>query len=108
AAALAGCGARPVGAVGLLFDERGAERKVDAPLDGRALIVAQVDRARQLDECRVEAAGCLVLADSILDVPEGRVDLLERGDLGGESARRPAHLGERCAEGRAAGALQGL
>src|SRR6185437_7987314 len=82
-AALAGrrLGADPVGAIGLFLDQLRAEREVDAPLDGRPLVIAQVDRSGQLDEGRIEALGGLVLADAILDVPERRIDLLERGDL---------------------------
>ena len=49
-----------------------------------ALNTANVDRARQLDECSVEAACGLMLADAILDVPERRVDVFESGEFGRE------------------------
>src|SRR3981081_2478873 len=55
--------------VRLLFDEARTELYVDALLDGRALVVAHVHRARQLDEIPIEALFGLLVADAILDVP---------------------------------------
>src|SRR5207253_747176 len=68
--------------VRLLFDEARTELYVDALLDGRALVVAHVHRARQLDEIPIEALFGLLVADAILDVPQPLVDLLQRALIG--------------------------
>src|SRR5439155_21260950 len=60
--------------VGLFFDQAGAERAVDAPLEIGAAIVGPIDRAGQLDETRAEVVPPLALADVVLDLPEFLVD----------------------------------
>src|SRR3954470_15240337 len=67
----------------LLFDQRRAELEVDRALDRRALIVADVDRARELDELGVERFGFFFQADVVFDVPQRFVDAFEPGALGG-------------------------
>ena len=52
-----------IGRVGLLLDDRRVQLQVDALLDSGALIVAQVDRARQFDEAGIKALLRLVPAD---------------------------------------------
>src|SRR4051812_13995713 len=51
--------------VGLLLDDPRPELHIDALLDGRALVVLDVHRARQLDESRVERLRALLVANVI-------------------------------------------
>src|SRR5690348_3427645 len=67
--------------VRFFLDQRRAELLVDRALDLGALVVADVDRARELDELRVEGLGFLLEANAVLDVPERFVDASERGAL---------------------------
>src|SRR4051794_10287132 len=68
-----------ISSVRLLFDEARPERDVDALLGGGALIVLDVDRTRELDELRVEAALAFLVTDAVFDVPQPLVDGGERG-----------------------------
>src|SRR5580658_7272419 len=70
--------------VGFLFDDGGVELAVDAMLDRRALVVADIDRAGKLDERSIEALLRLMLADAIFDIPELRIHLLQFRLVGGD------------------------
>src|SRR5699024_8178391 len=74
--------------IGLFLDQRRAELEVDRALDRGALVVAHVHRTRQFDEPVVERLVLFLEADAVLDVPQGLVDLLEFGALGGNVGLR--------------------
>src|SRR5262245_45070584 len=57
--------ARLVRLVRLLFDDGRAQQRIDALLDGGALVVGDVHRARELDELLAEPAGALLVADVV-------------------------------------------
>ena len=100
--------ARPVVLVGLLFHVAGTQRQVDGLLDARALIVLDVDAARQLHERIVESLRLLFQADVVFDVPQALIDRLQLGTQRGDvqcrgRVRRPgavqrvqliAHIGQ--------------
>src|SRR2546421_7873308 len=77
----------PILPVRLLFNQPRPEQHIDALLDRRALVVAHVHRARQLDEIAIEALFGLLVADAILDVPQPLVDLLQRAHIDRKSTR---------------------
>src|SRR6185503_2508172 len=68
---------RLVGLVRFLFDDGRAELGIDALLDGGAIVVGDVDRARQLDEFLAETLCVLFVADLVLDHPQHLVDARE-------------------------------
>ena len=47
---------------------------VDAPLDGRALVVLDVDGPRQADEIRIEGLRPFLVANVVFDRPQALVD----------------------------------
>src|ERR1019366_3765458 len=61
-------------AVGFFFDDARTERDVDAPLDGRAFVILEVDGARESDEFRTEGLRALLVADVVFDHPQAFVD----------------------------------
>src|SRR5678815_2071289 len=63
--------------VRLFFDDGRAQQDIDALLDGRALVVGEVDGACQLHELLGEALGALLVADLVLDHPQLLVDARE-------------------------------
>src|SRR5262249_13551693 len=66
-----------IGPIGLLFDDSRPELHVDALLDGGMLVIEDVDRARELDEVAVEGLQGLLVADSVFDIPEPLVHLVQ-------------------------------
>src|SRR2546423_2070712 len=80
----------PIWLVRLLFDEPRSQLQIDALLDRRALVIAPVHRARQLDEIAIEALLGLLVADAILDVPQPLVDVLQRALIGRDVLRGAA------------------
>jgi hypothetical protein len=72
-------GPLPIGRVGLLFEEPGAEQLVDPALEGGPPIIGALDRARQGDEPGPDVLVALAPADLVLDLPEGLVDGLRLG-----------------------------
>src|SRR5579871_3080247 len=63
-------------AVALLLDEAAAEQFVDPALDRRPNVVVQVSAASLLNEVTTKALLAFERAKRLLDVPDGRVDLL--------------------------------
>ena len=79
--------------VGLLFDEPRAELQIDALLDRGALIVRDVDGARELDEVAVEALRASLSRMPVLDVPQPLVHRsAARAPRQSSSVRRAAEL----------------
>src|SRR5471030_582209 len=68
---------RLVRLIALFFDQLGAQRQIECPLDHPALVIALVNRTRQFDESFVEAADAFVVADAVLDLPQAFIQGLE-------------------------------
>ena len=73
---------------------RRTELGVDAPLDGRALVVLEVDGPRQADEFRIEGLRAFLVANVVFDHPQPLVDLKQARHVGLDvdfciGARRP-------------------
>src|SRR4029077_13933454 len=61
----------------LFFRQSRAERKIDFPLEGGAVIVVLVNGAGQFDEARAEVFGALARAEVFFDLPKRFVDLFK-------------------------------
>ena len=68
--------------VGFLFDDGRSQFGIDAPLDGRALVVLEVDGARQSDEFGIEGLRAFLVANVVLDHPQALVDAEQCVDVG--------------------------
>ena len=96
----AGAPALLVSLVALLFEDLGAQRHVQLALDRGAAVVRHVDRARELDELRVERLRGFLHADAVLDVPQRFVHLLELRHERAHVARRQGRGAPRLAQQR--------
>ncbi len=54
-----------------------SELGIDAPLDGRALVILEVHGPRQADEFRIEGLRALLVANVVFDDPQALVDRLK-------------------------------
>src|SRR6056297_921087 len=63
-------GNRSIFRVALFFENRRAQRFVDAALEGRALVVCPVDASCKFDEAVTEVAFALAVADFVFNIPE--------------------------------------